>query len=338
MKPVLETRPAGALWSRRNALRLVAATLPALATVAVPTFSGLAEAGYAKPTASNTGVSAGITLKVHRGDIVVTTPGKVIQNLDIYGRVLIRAANVVVKNCRIRGTNSPSSNTGLVDCNHKYVKNALIERCLLKPDRATVWLTGVIGKEYTARWNNVYNVVDGFGAYNISSRTSPTNVRIESNYIHDLSYFSSDPNHGGGPTHNDCIQIQGGSNVVIVGNNIQCFMSTTAGTQNYPARNIGQGIVVTPNVAPVTGSTISYNWLDGGKASLYFTKGKFGSQKFGACAYNRFGKNQYKFNGTSQYQIRVQTGITFSNSLTQNVWDATGAALSVSSTGGIRYA
>ena len=267
----------------------------------------------------------------------MTKAGTVISGLDIYGRVLIRAANVVVKNCRIRGTNSPSSNTGLVDCNHRNVRNARIERCLLTPDKPTVWLDAVIGKEYTAKWNNVYGVVDGFGAYNSSNRSAPTNVTIESNYIHDLSYFSRDPNHGNGPTHNDGIQVQGGGNIKIIGNNIQCFMSTTAGTHNYPARNIGQGILIQPNLAPVVNSTIKNNWMDGGKVSIYFVRGKYRSMKFGTCSGNRFGTNQFRFGGSSQYQIRVQNGVSFSNSLTSNMWDSNGKALSVSRTGGIRY-
>ncbi len=334
----VQDRPAPALWSRRNALRLAVAAVPAIAAITIPALGGVAEAaGYYKPTASNTGVPSGTRLTKRSGDIVVTKDGTVISNLDIYGRVLIRARNVVVRNCRIRGTNSPRSNTGLVDCNHKNVRNALIERCTLAPDKATVWLDGVIGKEYTAKWNNVYNVVDGFGVYNATDRKAATNVRIESNYIHDLSYFAKDPNHGNGPTHNDCIQVQGGSNVNIIGNNIQVFMSTSAGDQNYAARNIGQGILMQPNLAAITRSNISYNWIDGGKASMYFCIGNQRSMNIGTCSNNRFGKNQYRYGRTSQYQIRIQKGVTLSG-LTSNVWDATGTAFKVASTGGIRYA
>ena len=335
-------RPA-ALWSRRSAFRLAASSVPTVALMTLPAMAGQAlaattpSAPYIKPTAANTGVRIGSTLTAYRGDIVVTTPGTVIENKDIYGFVRIRAANVTIRNCRVRGSGPAGYNTGLIDCNHHAVRNALIEDCLLVPDFPSVWLDGVIGKEYTARRCNVYNTVDGFGVYNSTDRSAPTNVTIESCYIHDLSYFAVDPNHGYGPTHNDCIQIQGGSNVRVRGNTIACFMSKTAGNQNYEAINIGQGVLIQPNLAPVVNSDISYNWIDGGKVGLYFVLGSQPTQLFGSCTGNRFGTSQYRFGGTSAYEIRVKRGVTFTNSLTANYWDSTGAVFKESSTGGIRY-
>ena len=306
---------------------------------AAPAPAGATTAGgYTKPNAGNTGVRAGSKLKVHKGDIIVTKAGTVIENMDIFGFIKIRAANVVIRNCRVRGSGPASSNTGLIDCNNRNVRNALIEDCLLVPDKPSVWLDGVIGKEYTARRCHVYNTVDGFGVYNVSDKKAPTNVTIESCYIHDLAYFSKDPNHGGGATHNDAIQIQGGSHIVIRGNNIQGFLSKTAGTRNFADRRWNQGILIQPNVAPITESEISYNWFDGCKVHMYFsTKGGKG-QQFGRVTGNRSGTNQYRYNhGTSTYQIRAKKGVTFTNSLTENVWDATGVAFKEGTRTGIRF-
>ena len=231
--------------------------------------------GYIKPNKDNTGVKAGSKLTVHKGDIIVTKAGTVIENMDIFGFIKIRAANVVIRNCQVRGSGPASSNTGLIDCNHSAVRNALIEDCLLVPDFPSVWLDGVIGKEYTARRCNVYRTVDGFGVYNVSDKKAPTNVTIESCFIHDLAYFAKDPNHSNGPTHNDAIQIQGGANINIRGNNIMGFLSTNVGSQNYADRRWNQGILVQPNVAPITNSDISYNWFDGCKVHIFFsTTGK----------------------------------------------------------------
>ena len=297
----------------------------------------LTTGGYTKPDASNTGIRAGSTLTVRRGDIVITEPGTVLENLDIFGFVKIRAANVVIRNCRVRGSGPGRSNTGLIDCNHGAVRNALIEDCLLVPDSPSVWLDGVIGKEYTARRCNVYNTVDGFGVYNISDRSAPANVTIESCFIHDLSYFKKDPNHGNGPTHNDGIQIQGGSHIVVRGNNIQGFLSKTAGQQNWNDRRYCQGILIQPNVAPITDSDFSYNWFDGCKVHLHFTSKGGKKQTVGRVRGNRSGTNQYKYHGTSTYQIRVKKGVSFTNSLTENVWDATGVAFKEGTKTGIRY-
>ena len=294
--------------------------------------------GYTKPHAGNTGVRPGSNLTTVSGDITVTVDGTVIENKDIWGFVKVRAANVVIRNCIVRGSGPAGGNTGLVDCNHKNARNVLVEDCTLVPQVPSVWITGVIGKEYTARRCNVYNVVDGFGAYNVSNRSAPTNVTIESCWVHDLSYFAVDPNHANGPTHNDGVQIQGGANITIRGNNIECFMSTMAGDQNYESRNIGQGILIQPNLAPITNSDISYNWIDGGKVGLYYVLGKTGApQATGRCEGNRFGRNQYRFGGSSTYQIRVKRGVGFANPLTNNLWEDTGAAFVESKTGGIRF-
>ena len=163
------------------------------------------------------------------------------------------------------------------------------------------------------------------------------NVVLEGNYCHDLSYFAKDPNHNGGPTHNDCVQIQGGSNTRIVGNTLHAFMSTTAGDQSYASRSRGSGLMVTPNVAPVTGTTVSKNWFDGGEASVAISKGSLSSMSFGVLAENRFGRNQFDFGNGSKYVIRVKTGVTFSQSLTSNVWEDGSGKLAVGRDLGIRY-
>ena len=137
----------GTQFSRRDALRLAAVAVPAVAAMGLPGFTGVAAAAAVKPSSATTGVPAGTRLTRHNGDIVVTTPGTILDALDIYGFVKIRAANVTVKRCRVRGSGPGTNNTGLVDCNNANVRNALIQDCLLVPDHPSVWLDGVIGKE-----------------------------------------------------------------------------------------------------------------------------------------------------------------------------------------------
>lgn len=326
------------LFSRRSALRLACSAGPAFAALVLPNLVGSASAANSKPDWSNTGVPTGTDLTAYYGDMVVTTDGTVIDSLDVYGFIKVRAANVTIKNCRVRGSGPGTSNTGLIDCNHQAVQNTLIEDCLLVPDYPSVWLDGVIGKEYTARRCNVYNTVDGFGVYNAQNWAGACNVTIESNFIHDLTYFSMDPNHANGPSHNDGIQVQGGSNVNILGNNILMFYSRKKGTLDYSSRAGGNGILIGANLAPVTGSRLEGNWLNGGIDGMYILRGKSDSMQFGSVANNRFGHDQYAFsNGTSTYQIRVQSGVTFDNELTSNYWQITNLPLEVSRTGGIRY-
>ncbi len=289
-----------------------------------------------RPGAGNTGVPAGRSLTVRNGDLTITTPGTVIDGLDIRGFVVIKAANVTIRNSVVRGSGPGSYNTGLITC-YAGCSNALIEDVTLVPSYPSVWLNGVFGHDFTARRVNTYNVVDGFNVHNVDNGGGAVNVVIENSWCHDLSWFASDPNHSNGPTHNDCIQLQGGSNVRITGNSLQAFMSTSAGNQNYPSRSQGSGLMVTPNVAPVTGVTVSRNWIDGGEASMFVQRGKYSSMRFGAVSENRFGRNQFDFGNGSKYVVRVKQGVTFDGSLTSNVWDDGAGALAIGRDLGIRY-
>ena len=95
--------------------------------------------------------------------------------------------------------------------------------------------------------------------------------------------------------------------------------------------------MVTPNVAPVTGTTVSKNWFDGGEASVAISKGSLSSMSFGVLAENRFGRNQFDFGNGSKYVVRLKTGVTFSQSLTSNVWEDGSGKLAVGRDLGIRY-
>ena len=55
------------------------------------------------PDAGNTGVRPGTQLTVRQGDLVITTPGTVIDGWDIRGYVEIKASGVVIRNSILRG-------------------------------------------------------------------------------------------------------------------------------------------------------------------------------------------------------------------------------------------
>ena len=67
-----------------------------------------------KPSAATTGVKPGSTLTRHDGDITITTDGTVLANLDIHGFVTVRAKNVTISNCIVRGGKSKGVATGLI--------------------------------------------------------------------------------------------------------------------------------------------------------------------------------------------------------------------------------
>src|SRR5262245_33868450 len=56
-----------------------------------------------KPGPANTGVAAGVSLRVVTGDQVYSRDNQVISGLDIHGYVRIRARNVTIRNSIVRG-------------------------------------------------------------------------------------------------------------------------------------------------------------------------------------------------------------------------------------------
>lgn len=276
--------------------------------------------GTTKPSAINVGLPPLRPLTTVIGNITITSSaGTLLEGLDIYGRVLVRAANVTIRNCRVRGANDVTGNTALIDCNHPSAANVLIENCDLRPDFPTYWINALIGHDYTVRYCHMWNVVDGCGVYNSYAPTSEVNVTIEANYIHDLAYYSPDPNQKDNNSHNDGIQIQGNGGVVIRGNTILANVSTTAGQSNrtdIPRPNpwfpsvTGQAIGITPNVSKVQNVLIEKNWIDYGAQSITIASGNVGDPTTTALVrLNRFGRNQPNLNkgGTTARRAILMT-------------------------------
>lgn len=275
--------------------------------------------GTTKPNALNVGLPPLRPLTTVIGDVTITSSaGTLLEGLDIFGRVKVQAANVTIRNCRVRGANNVSGNTALIDCNHPNASNVLIENCDLRPDFPSIWLNAVIGHNYTIRYCHIWDVVDGLGVYNSYAPTAHADVTIEANFIHDLAYFSPDPNHNDNRTHNDGIQIQGNGWITIRGNTVWANVGS-AGQSNQagvPAPNpyypsvTGQAIGITPNVSVVTNTLIELNWIDYGAQSITIASGNVGDTNTTALVrLNKFGRNQPNLNkgGTTARRAILMT-------------------------------
>ena len=107
--------------------------------------------------------AAGTVLSPLYGDQIITVPGTVIQNKEIFGNVLIRAANVTIKRSRIWGTSAtPTVSGGIVNCGSSACLNAMIEDSTIRPQRFNYLLDGVQGHDYTVRRSDISGTVDGF--------------------------------------------------------------------------------------------------------------------------------------------------------------------------------
>lgn len=265
------------------------------------------------PGPDTTGPSGALT--PYAGSITVTLAGTVIENLDVFGKITVQAANVTIRNCRVRGHNAQATNGGIIQATSAACSGLVVEDCLLVPDYVHVYWTGIIGHDYTVRRTEVYGTVDGFGVYNTTNANGAANVTISACWVHDLAYIEPDPNHGDNRTHNDCIQVQGNSNITISGNLLEANASATLGTPGlnpYSPSVTGQAIGLTPNVGPITNVTISDNWLDYGASSITIIPGSHGTSTTAIITGNRFGRNQVLVGGVRR-PITVDPSLTIPN-------------------------
>ncbi|HSX29582.1 MAG TPA: hypothetical protein VLE73_03420 [Candidatus Saccharimonadales bacterium] len=256
-----------------------------------------------KPDATNTGVVAGTSLTVVSGNITYSSSsnGQTINGKDFHGFVKVTGANITFTNCIFRGQ-ATSSNNALLDT-ESSTGTITVKDSEFVPSNPSATIDGmwlVNTKVYRA---NVHGTVDGIKA--------ASNSLIQNSYIHDMQWFASDPNQGGGETHNDAIQILEGNNIVLNANTLY-----TGGTQSNSA------VQLTQDFAAVSNVTITNNWVDYGGCTLNLTQKPLASVSVGPVTGNRFGRHQ----GFSNCAILIGTKTTLTQN-SGNVWDDTGAAI-----------
>lgn len=224
--------------------------------------------GLVKPTAANSGVPTGTSLTVINGDLTISTAGQIVSGKDVRGFVYITASNVTFQNSIVRGR-SPSGNGALVNVNAGA--NITLNRLTIAPTTPSVYLDGIWGDNYTATGLDISGTVDGL---KIGS-----NCTLEKSYVHDMTYYASDPNQGGGPTHNDCVQMLSGDSVTLYGNCLNLGM------------NGGSAVQITQDYGAVTNVVIEHNWMDGGGCSLNIAHKVLSSLSGILVKDNVFGRN-----------------------------------------------
>ena len=228
-----------------TALAFAATILPATGATTAPEAQA-AVASDSFPGAHNTGVPAGTQLRVHRGDLVITRPGTVIDGLDIHGYVDVRAKDVTIRNSIIRG--------GAAGGQDSLVRSAsdgaslTITDSELAPNVRHPNIDGLRGWNINAQRLNIHHVIDTAHFWGSG------NVQLRDSWIHDNLHYANDPNWGGKPSHDDNIQIQSGSGYWITGNRIEGSMNA--------------GIMITQDAGRTANIMIRDNFLDGGGCTI----------------------------------------------------------------------
>jgi hypothetical protein len=256
-----------------------------------------------KPGATNTGVPPGVRLTVVNGDQVYATDNQVINGLDIHGFVEITARNVTIKNSIIRGGPHPKCNSAVVYVSQDVhpdasatIQDSEISAAFPDPCLDGLWLVNS-----TLTRVNIHGAVDGLKAFD--------NVTVQDSWVHDLSWFASDPNQGGGATHNDAVQTYEGNRHITLRHN--ALMVTSRANAAYQVSQDGG--------KPATDIHIVDNWLDGGGCTLNFSHGGGPTPMTGIYVTgNRFGHSS-----SFGCPILVSTQTVLSQN-SGNVWDDTG--------------
>lgn len=222
------------------------------------------------PGPGNTGVPAGTVLRPS-GGFTVTTPGAVVENLDVTGCILVRANNVTIRNTRVRG----SCWAGAIDTDYGAYSGILIHDVEIdgRNENAGAALLGNSG--FTCRRCNIHH---GGGGVRMTS-----DVVLEDSWIHDI--------YGAGDTHNSGVGSNGGRNFVVRNNNIDC--------STLP--NCSGALVLYGDFNPVQDVLVENNLFNGGGFCVYggsvpgkpypvasntrFLNNAFGRSAFQDCGY-----------------------------------------------------
>lgn len=222
-----------------------------------------------RPSATNTGVPANVTLTVVTQDVVVTKDDTVIDAQDIKGFLTIKASRVRVTRSIVRG-HATAATTAIIRI--ESGTDIVIEDTEIAADAPSVDVDGLSGSNVIARRLNVHGGVDGLKLGD--------NARLECSWVHGMVSFKSDPNQNDGPTHNDAIQILAGKNITIIGNSLE------------PSKDQNASIQITEDFGAVSGITIDSNWADGGGCSFNFSH-KGAASLMVTTRNNRFGRNSF---------------------------------------------
>lgn len=226
-----------------------------------------------RPGPAEVGVYSGVPRNYLSG--ITFTPGTVVENATIAGRLSVPAqsgqdqAPVILRNCELVGPiTSPTAGDGILSATGANHVPVILEDCTLRAQSPNYFRNGIMGHRFTMRGCDVYDLVDGVDIFNGADKTGPMGVTIEGSRFHDLSYFPANPAGApGSQTHNDPLQIMGGSGIRIVGN---VFEGTLGGgaLNTHGTNTANSCIMIKPDSGGISDLVIRNNWFSGGRVPI----------------------------------------------------------------------
>ncbi|GAA3793110.1 hypothetical protein GCM10022226_10470 [Sphaerisporangium flaviroseum] len=245
------------------------------------------------PSAENTGLRKGVALK-KVGEVTVLKPGAVVENLEVHGKLNIKADKVTVRNVRVIGEGDWS----IIQA--QGASGAVIEDCEISGDGVVKAQWGVLnqGGDITVRRANIHTVSNSVGT---------DHGLIEDSYMHDFKEYPGD--HVTGPQANG--SPQKGLSLTIRHNTILNQISQTSAISIYQDFSRAHDVLIERNL------------LGGGGYTIYGGEGKFGVPTDIRIIGNVFTRRLFPkggFWGPVTYFNSKAKGNRFEN----NVWENTG--------------
>ncbi|MFC6079688.1 right-handed parallel beta-helix repeat-containing protein [Sphaerisporangium aureirubrum] len=245
------------------------------------------------PSAATTGVRPGVKLtKV--GEVTVERPGAVVENLEVHGKLNIKADDVTVRNVRVIGEGDWSV------IQTKGASGAVIEDSEISGDGVVKAQWGVLnqGGDITVRRVNIHTVPNSVGT---------DHGLIEDSYMHDFKEWPGD--HVTGPQANG--SPRKGMSLTIRHNTILNQLSQTSAISLYQDFSRAHDVLIERNL------------LGGGGYTVYGGEGKFGTPTGIRILNNTFTRRLFDkggFWGPLTYFTTEGRGNRFEG----NVWEESG--------------
>ena len=218
------------------------------------------------PGPSSTGAPRGTKLTRHDGDLTITQDGTVIDAVDVRGLVKIYADDVTIKRSIVRGR-PVTQQSYLVQISEDASGTRIVDTEIYAA-HPSHFIKGVVGSNLTMLRTDVHDVIDQLS-------TTGGGVHVEASWFHDNLHYASDPLHGGGPSHDDNIQISHGRGFRIVGNRFEGSRSAS--------------VMIVQGPSGVSDVHIEGNLIDGGACSINLAESGRGAIAGVSVVDNTFG-------------------------------------------------
>ena len=229
----------------------------------------------------------------------MTTPGAVIDGVEVHGLLIVNAPDVVIKNSRILGR-AVTGSTGLVS----NVRSGLpftIQDSEITAAVPSPYLNGIFGSAFTALRVDISNVIDPIHVIG-------GDVEIRDSWLHDNDHYEQDPLWGGTPSHSDSLQIEAGNDISVIGNRME------------GAHNAAIQITQNTSKAPLGNVRISGNYFNDGGCTVNIARTPAAIGGFSVTD-NQFGPDR-KYTGCGILAPDMNTP-----QQSGNTWEATGKAV-----------